>query len=65
MPKPIKRCKCIKETTVHKVKVGGTYKYRDCGIEKIVWTNETDTSYEPLFCTVEYFNEHFVEINNG
>ena len=57
--KYIQRCKCIKDTTVEGVKVGGTYKFRDNAAQKEVWINETDSTYEPLFCTVEYFNEHF------
>ena len=36
-----------------------TYKFRDNAAQKEVWINETDSTYEPLFCTVEYFNEHF------
>ena len=62
MPKPIKRCKCIKDTSVNGVVVGGIYKYRDCGHEKIVWTNETAISYEPLFCNNDYFKEYFSEV---
>ena len=57
--KYIQRCKCIKDTTVEGVKVGGTYKFRDNAAQKEVWINETDSTYEQLFCTVEYFNEHF------
>jgi hypothetical protein len=41
---------------------GNIFKYRDCGPEKIIWLNETDISYTPLFCTEEYFNEHFEEM---
>lgn len=56
---PIKRCKCIKDTTVEGVKVGDIYKFRDNSTQKEVWINETDTTYQPLFCTIEYFKEHF------
>ena len=56
---PTRRCRCIKDTTVKGVEIGGIYKFRDCVAEKVVWTNETDTTYEPLFCNADYFYEHF------
>lgn len=59
---PTRRCKCIKDTTIEDVKIGSTYKFRDNATQKEIWINETDTTYEPLFCTTEYFNEHFEEV---
>lgn len=59
---PSKRCKCIKSDKLMEFYAGNIFKYRDCGPEKIIWLNETDISYTPLFCTEEYFNEHFEEM---
>lgn len=59
---PTRRCKCIKDTTIEGMKIGSIYKFRDNAAQKEIWINETDTTYEPLFCTIEYFNEHFKEV---